>query len=90
LPGVKLLRVVKVRRQPKELGKLCKLDVEPSSLGHPHKDSLFLTKEESRIELYDDLLIPVVPKWQKVRDAMKFTCFKNSVEGDILLALHVV
>jgi hypothetical protein len=59
---VKLLRDVKVRRQLKELGKLCKLDVEPSSISHPNKDSLFLIKEESGIELCDDLLIPIVPK----------------------------
>jgi hypothetical protein len=89
-PGVKLLRDVKVRRQPKELGKLSKLYVEPLVICHPHKDFLFLIKEESGVELCDDLLVPVVAKRQKVRDAMKFTYFQNPVKGDVLLALHVV
>jgi hypothetical protein len=73
--GVKLLRDVKVRRQPKELGKLSELDVESSSICHPHKDFLFVVKEESGVEFSDDLLIPVVAKWKKVRDAVKLTCF---------------
>jgi hypothetical protein len=89
-PGVQLLGDVKVRGQPKKLGKLCKLGVDPSTISRPHKDSLFLLKEESGIELYDNLLIPVVPKLQNVRDAIKFTSFKNHVEGGILLALHIV
>jgi hypothetical protein len=89
-PGVKLIGDVKVRRQTKELGKLSKPNVEPLTICHPHKDSLFLIKEESGVELCDDLLVLVVLKWQKVGDAMKCTCFQNSVDGDILLALHVV
>jgi hypothetical protein len=88
---VKLLGVVKVRGQPKKLGKLCKLDAEPSAVSYPHKDSLFLLKEESGIELCDDLLILVVPKLQKIRDAMKVTSFKNFVEsGTLLLPPHIV
>jgi hypothetical protein len=70
---VKFLRDVKVRRQPKELGKLSELDVEPSAICHPHKDSLLPIKEESRVELCDDILVPVVAKLQKVRDAMELT-----------------
>jgi hypothetical protein len=49
-----------------------------------------LIKEESGVELCDDLLVPVVAKLQKVRDAMELTSFQNSVEVRILLALHVV
>jgi hypothetical protein len=56
--------------QPKELGKLSELDVEPYAICHPHKYSLVLIKEESGVELYDDLLVPVVAKLQKVRDAI--------------------
>jgi hypothetical protein len=65
-PSVKIRGVVKVTGQPKKLGKLCKLDVEPVAIGHPHKDPLLLVKEDSGIELYDDFLIPVVPKLLKV------------------------
>jgi hypothetical protein len=90
LPGVKLLGVVKLRGQPKKLDKLCKLDVEPLAISYPHENSLFLLKEESGIELYDDLLIQVVPKIQKVSGAMKVASFKNSVEGGILLLPHIV
>jgi hypothetical protein len=61
-PGVKLLGVVKVRGQPKKLGKLCKLDVEHSAISHQHEDPLFLFKEETEIELCDDFLILVVQK----------------------------
>jgi hypothetical protein len=57
---VKLLGNVKLRRQPKNLSKLSKLDVKPSAISHPHKDSLFLVKEETGVELNNDLLIPVV------------------------------
>jgi hypothetical protein len=87
---VKLLGVVKVRGQPKKLGKLCKLDGEPIDISHPHEDPLFLVKEDSGIELYDDFLILVVSKLQNIRDAMKVTSFKNFVEGGILLLLHIV
>jgi hypothetical protein len=49
-----------VRRQRKELGKLCELDGEPLAIGHPHKDPLFLIEVESEVKLCDDLLIPAV------------------------------
>jgi hypothetical protein len=39
---------------------MCELDVEPSVISHPHEDSLFLVKEESRVELNDDFFILVV------------------------------
>jgi hypothetical protein len=87
---VKFLRDVKVRRQPKELSKLSELDVEPLAICHPHKDSLILMKEESGVELYDDPLVLVVVKLQKVRDAIEFTSFQNSIEVHILLTLHVI
>jgi hypothetical protein len=51
-----------VRRQPKNLCKLCESDVEPSAISHPYEDSLFLVKEESSVELGDDFLIIVVSK----------------------------
>jgi hypothetical protein len=38
--------------------------VKPSAISHPHKDSLFLVKEESGVELNDDLLVPVVAELQ--------------------------
>jgi hypothetical protein len=59
---VKFLRDGKVRRQPKEHDKLSELDVETSAIRHPYKDSLLLIKEESEVELCDDLLVPVVEK----------------------------
>jgi hypothetical protein len=34
------------------------------AITHPHKDPLFLVKEESGVELSDDFLIPAVPKLQ--------------------------
>jgi hypothetical protein len=49
-----------------------------------------LIEEEIGVELSDDLLVPIVSEWQKVRDAMELTSFQNSVEVDIVLALHVV
>jgi hypothetical protein len=60
--NVKLLRDVKVRRQPKELGKVSEPDVEPSAICHPHKEFLLLIKEESGVELCDDRLVLVVAK----------------------------
>jgi hypothetical protein len=87
---VKLLRDVKVRRQPNELGKMRELDVELVAICHPHKDSFFVVKEESVVELCDDLLVPVVAKLQKMRYAMELIGIQNSVEVHILLALHVV
>jgi hypothetical protein len=79
-----------VSRQPNELDKLSELDVEPAAICHPHKDSLFLIKEESGVELCDDLFVPVVAKLQKMREAMELIGFQNSIEVHILLALHVV
>jgi hypothetical protein len=64
-----------MRRQPKDLGKLCELDGEPSAIGHPHEDSLFLVKVESGIELSNDFLVPVVMEQQQVGDAMELTSF---------------
>jgi hypothetical protein len=61
---VKLLEDVQLRGQSKNLSKPSKFDVKPSSIYHPHKDSLLLVKEESAIELSDDFLIPVVVKQQ--------------------------
>jgi hypothetical protein len=54
---------------------LSKLDVKPCAISHLHKDSRFLDKEESGVELSDDLLVPVVPELQQVSDAMKVTSF---------------
>jgi hypothetical protein len=48
---VKLLGVVEVRGQAKNLGKLRKLDRKHVPISHPHKDPLFLVKEESGIKL---------------------------------------
>jgi hypothetical protein len=61
-PGVKLLGDVQLRRQPKNLSKLRQLHMKPSAISHPHKDPLFLIKEESGLELSDDFFIPVEPK----------------------------
>jgi hypothetical protein len=36
--------------------------MEPTAIGHPHEDPLFLVIEESGIELSYDLLVPIVPK----------------------------
>jgi hypothetical protein len=60
-----------MRRQPKDLGELCELDGEPLAIGHPNKDSIFLVKVESGVELRDDLLVPVVTEQQQVSDAME-------------------
>jgi hypothetical protein len=76
-----------VRRQPKNLYKLCDLDVEPSSISHPHEDSLFLVKEESSVELSDDFLILVVLKRQKLSDAIELTSLKNLVEVHVPVTL---
>jgi hypothetical protein len=57
------------------MSKLCEFDVEPSAISYPHEDSLFLVKEESRVELSDDLLVLVVAELQEVSDAMKVTGF---------------
>jgi hypothetical protein len=50
---------------------LGELDVKPSAISNPHKDSLFLVKEE----LSYDLLVLVVEELQQVGDAMKVTSF---------------
>jgi hypothetical protein len=89
-PSVKLLGVVKMRGQPKYLSKLSKLYIEPLAICHPHKNPLFLVKEGSGVELRDDFLIPIVPKLQKVGDAMEITSFNYSVERGILLLPHAV
>jgi hypothetical protein len=44
----------------------------------------------SGVELYDDLLVSVVAKLQKMRDAIELTGFQNSIEVHIVLVLHVV
>jgi hypothetical protein len=62
---------VKLRRQSKNLSELGELDVKPSAISNPHKDSLFLVKEE----LSYDLLVLVVEELQQVGDAMKVTSF---------------
>jgi hypothetical protein len=49
-----------MRRQPKDLSKLCELDGEPSAIGHPHEDSHFLIKVDSGVELSSDFLDLVV------------------------------
>jgi hypothetical protein len=51
---------IRVLQQLKNLSNLCELDIEPSAISHPHKDSLFLVKEESGVEISDDFLVPVV------------------------------
>jgi hypothetical protein len=79
-----------VRRQPKNLCKLCELDVEPSTISHSHEYSLFLVKEVSSIELGDDFLIPVVPNRQKLSDAMELTSFQDLVEVHIPLVPHII
>jgi hypothetical protein len=70
---VKFLGDVQMRRQPKNLRKLSKVHNESPAIGHPHKDPLFLIKEESGVELSDDLLVPVVPKLQEICNSMKVT-----------------
>jgi hypothetical protein len=70
---VKFLRNVQLRRQPKNLSKLSKLHIESPAISHPHKDPLFLIKEESGVELSDDLLVPVVPKLQQIGNSMEVT-----------------
>jgi hypothetical protein len=79
-----------VRKQSKNLCKLCELDVEPSAISHPHEDSLFLFNEESSVELGDDFLILVVLKRQKLSDAMELTSFQDPVEVHILLVSHII
>jgi hypothetical protein len=89
-PGVKLLGVIKMRGQPKDLSKLSKLYAHPPTICHPHKNPLCLVKEESRVELSDDFWIPIVTELQKVCDAMEITNINYLVERSILLPPHVV
>jgi hypothetical protein len=70
---VKFLGNVQLRRQLKNLSKLSKLHIESPAIGHPHKDPLFLIKEESVVELSDDLLVPVVPELQQICNSMEVT-----------------
>jgi hypothetical protein len=79
-----------MRGQPKDLSKLSKLYGEPPTICHPHKNPLFLVKEQSRVELSDDFLIPIVTEPQKVSDAMEIKSFNYSIERGILLRPHVV
>jgi hypothetical protein len=79
-----------MRGQPKDLGKLGKLYTEPPTICHPHKNPLFLVKEESGVELRDDFLIPIVFKLQKVGDAIEITSFNYSIERGIFLPPHVI
>jgi hypothetical protein len=72
-PEVKFLGDVQLRRQLKNLSKLSKLHIESRAIGHPHNDPLFLIKEESGVELSDDLLVPVVPKLQQIYNSMEVT-----------------
>jgi hypothetical protein len=55
------------------LSKLKQLHMKPSTIGHPHKDHLFLVKEESVVELSNDFLISIVPKLQHISDSMEIT-----------------
>jgi hypothetical protein len=88
-PCVQLLGVAKMSGQPNDLSKLSKLHGEPPTIGHPHKEPIFLVKEESRVELGDDLLIKVVAELQKIGDTMEITSFNNFVERGIFLPSHV-
>jgi hypothetical protein len=57
------------------LSKLSKLDGAPSAISHPSKEPLFLVKEESEVELCDDLLVPIMAELQQISDAMKIKSF---------------
>jgi hypothetical protein len=87
---VKLLGKAEMRRQAKIFCKLCEFDVKPPPISHPHEYFLFLVKEESSIELSNDFLVLVVPKGQKISDAMELTSFHDPVEMHILLVPHIV
>jgi hypothetical protein len=87
---VKLLGNVKLRRQPKNLSKLRELDIKSSDISHPHKDPLFLVKEESRVELSNDLLVLIMPELQQICNPMEVTGFENLVEVHILLVPHII
>jgi hypothetical protein len=70
-----VLRNVQLRRQPKILNysKVSKLHIESPAIGHPPKDPLFLIKEESGVELNNDLLVPVVHELQQICNSMEVT-----------------
>jgi hypothetical protein len=87
---VKLHGNAEMRIQAKYFYKLCELDVKPPPISHPHEYFLFLVKEESSIELSNDFLVPVVPKGQKISDAMELTSFQDLVEVYVLLVTHVI
>jgi hypothetical protein len=64
--------------------------MEPSAISHPCKDPLFLVIEESGVELWDDFLIPVIPKLEQISDTMHVTSLKNPVKVYVLLAPHIL
>jgi hypothetical protein len=64
--------------------------MEPSVISHPHKDSLFLVIEESKVELRDDFLISVVPKLEQISNTMQVTSLKNPVKMHVLLVPHIL
>jgi hypothetical protein len=55
------------------MSKLSKLHIESPAICHSHKDPLFLIKEESGVEISDDLLIPVVHELQQICNSMEVT-----------------
>jgi hypothetical protein len=63
--------------------------MEPSVISNPHKYPLFLFIEDSGVELWDDLLIPVVPKLEQISDTMQVTSLKNPVKVHVLLVPHI-
>jgi hypothetical protein len=64
--------------------------MEPSTISHPHKNSLFLVIEESGVELEDDFLILVVPKLEQISDTMLVTSLKNPVKMHVFLVPHIL
>jgi hypothetical protein len=64
--------------------------MEPPTIGHPHKNPLFLFIEESGVELRDDFLIPIVSKLEQISDTMQVTSLKNPVKVHVLLVPHVL
>jgi hypothetical protein len=64
--------------------------MEPSAISHPHKDPLFLVIEESGVELGDDFLISVVPKFEQISDTMQVTSLKNPVKVHVILVPQIL
>jgi hypothetical protein len=64
--------------------------MEPSAISHPHKDPLFLVIEESGVELRDDFLISVVPKFEQISDTMQVTSLKNLVKVHVILVPQIL